>query len=110
MNVERRDTARVPVQLEVMLSPDTHGYQLFRTRDISLDGVFVETSAPPAKAASVDLAIKLPIDGRTKVHRVSATVVRVTPQGIALAFDEIDTDAYAALLELVFARQPKGGF
>jgi aspartate oxidase len=110
MKVERRDTNRVSVELEVMLSPDTHGYQLSRTRDISLDGAFVETKSKPPKNATVELALKLSTNGKTRVHRVTANVVRSTANGIALAFDDVDTDAYAALLELVFANHPKSEF
>lgn len=110
MKNERRDTARVPIELEVMLNPDTQGYQLFRTRDVSLEGVFVEPAAKLVKNATVQLAIKLTSDGRTQVHRVRARVVRVTPHGAGLAFDDVDTGTYAALLELVFAQLPKGGF
>ena len=110
MKNERRDTARVPIELEVMLNPDTQGYQLFRTRDVSLEGVFVEPASRLAKNSTVNLAIKLTSDGRTRVHRVSARVVRVTPHGAGLAFDDIDSEVYAALLELVFAQLPKGSF
>jgi hypothetical protein len=146
MKNERRDTARVPIELEVMLNPDTQGYQLFRTRDVSLEGVFVElaggasmprsprldpigeSAAAPSgergsrldpvagapsrlvKNGKVTLAIKLTSDGRSHVHRVSARVVRVTPHGAGLAFDDVDSGTYAALLELVFAQLPKGSF
>ena len=110
MKVERRDTNRVLIELEVMLNPDTQGYQLFRTRDISLDGVFVETQLKAQKKAMVDLALKLSTDGKSQVHRVTASVVRTTPTGIAFVFDEVDTEAYAALLELVFANHPKSEF
>jgi hypothetical protein len=107
---ERRDTARVPIRLDVMLNPDTHGFQLFHTRDISLDGVFVETSARFAKKAVADLAIKLSAGNASRVYRLRATVARVTPDGVAFVFDDLDSDTYEALLQLVFAQQPKGAF
>ncbi len=107
---ERRDTARVPMRLDVMLNPTTHGFQLFHTRDISLDGVFVETTARFAKKAQVDLAIKLGTAGASRVHRVRATVARVTPEGVAFVFDDLDGETYESLLALVFAQQPKGAF
>lgn len=110
MRNERRDTARVPIELEVMLKPDSQGYQRFRTRDVSLEGVFVEPATRLARNATAELAIKLTSDGHTHVHRVKARVVRVTPHGAGLAFDDVDSRTYAALLELVFAQLPKAGF
>ena len=109
MRPERRDTPRIAVTLEVMLRHDRFGFQPFRTRDISLDGVFVETGQLPiAQNSTVDLAIKLPTDGAQKVHRFHAQTVHVSRDGVGLSFDQVNSDGYAALLDLVFSRQPRG--
>ncbi|BAU50413.1 hypothetical protein SVA_3879 [Sulfurifustis variabilis] len=109
MKTERRDTPRIPIALEAVLNFNTQNYQQSVTRDISLDGCFVETAAqPPAKKGPMELAIKLPTEGTQKFHRFQAQVVRITPTGAALLFDKVDTDAYAALLDLVFSRQGRG--
>lgn len=109
MKTERRDTPRIPIALEAILNFSNQNYQQSVTRDISLDGCFVETPVhPPARKGPLELAIKLPTEGTPKYHRFQAQVVRVTPTGAALVFDKVDTDAYAALLDLVFSRQGRG--
>lgn len=109
MKTERRDTPRIPIALEAILNFNNQNYQQSVTRDISLDGCFIETAAqPPARKGPMELAIKLPTEGTQKYHRFQAQVVRITPTGAGLLFDKVDTDAYAALLDLVFSRQGRG--
>lgn len=106
MNSERRDTPRIPIALEAMLRIDRH-FLRFRTRDISLDGVFIETGPIRfPRRRSVELALKIPAGGRpARLHRFSARLARVTPHGAGLVFDEVGSEAYAALMDLVFSRQ-----
>jgi hypothetical protein len=109
MKTERRDTPRIPITLEAILSFNNINYQSSITRDISLDGVFVETRRlPPIDNVATELAIKIPTDGRDKYHRFHAQIVRHTGHGVGCSFDMVDTDAYAALLDLVFSRQRRG--
>lgn len=109
MKSERRDTPRIPITLDAILNFNNHSYQSSITRDISLDGVFIETKdTKVAKKGQMELAIKLPTEGKNKFHRFHAQVVRVSDKGAGLLFDKVDTDAYAALLDLVFSRQGKG--
>jgi hypothetical protein len=111
MKTERRDTLRVPIALDAMLKFNQQGFQLYQTRDISLDGVFVETGPVRLpKKSPLELALKIPADGQNKIHRFRAQVKRLTPHGAGLVFDRADTDAYAALLHLVFSSQPKGRY
>lgn len=105
---ERRDTPRIPIALEAVLNFNTQSYRHSLTRDISLDGAFVETGEVLAKKGSVELAIQLPTEGKQKYHRFQAQVVRVTDGGAGILFDKVDTEAYAALLDLVFSRQGRG--
>jgi len=110
MKPERRDTPRIPIALETILQYQDQNYRRSVTRDISLDGAFVETHSPAAltRKDQLDVAIKLPIDGESHYHRFHARVVRVTETGAALAFDKTETEAYEALLDLVFSRQGRG--
>jgi len=108
MKTERRDTPRFPAALEAIINFNSQDYRPTRTRDISLDGVFVEDNKHSiSEDDHVDLAIRLPSNGQTKFHRFQAKAVRTTGYGAGFAFDEVDTDAYTALLEYVFARQGK---
>lgn len=109
MKSERRDTPRIPITLDAILDYNNQNYQHSITRDISLDGVFVESKETRLpKRGALELAIKLPADGMSKYHRFHAQVVRVTNNGAGLLFDRVDTDSYAALLDLVFSRQGRG--
>jgi hypothetical protein len=109
MKSERRDTPRIPITLDTILNYNNQNYQHSITRDISLDGAFIETKgSKPPKKGLMELAIKLPTDGAPKYHRFHAQIVRTTDNGAALLFDRVDTDSYAALLDLVFSRQGRG--
>lgn len=109
MKNERRDTQRIPITLDTILNYNNQHFQHASTRDISLDGAFVESkSGSLTKKGTMELAIKLPGEGAAKYHRFHAQVVRVANNGAGLLFDRVDTDAYAALLDLVFSRQGRG--
>ena len=109
MKTERRDTPRIPIALEAVLQFQDQNYRRSVTRDISLDGAFVETrDIDLTRKDQLDLSIRLPTDGEAHYHRFHAHVVRVTETGAALAFDKTETAAYEALLDLVFSRQGRG--
>lgn len=85
---DNRAIHRIPVRLAV--SQRGRSAPLGRTRDISLEGVFLETSAPFGVGAVVPLSLDLtaggpPLEGR-------AEVVRVTPDGMGLRFIDLDRD------------------
>ncbi|HEY8553733.1 MAG TPA: PilZ domain-containing protein [Burkholderiales bacterium] len=106
MKSERRDTPRIPIALEAILDYNRQDPQPSVTRDISLDGVFVETrTGKVPRKKTLDLAIKLPGEDGARYHRFHARVVRVTDRGAGLVFDRVETDSYAALLDLIFSRQ-----
>lgn len=109
MKNERRDTPRVPIALDTIVNYNSRNYRHSTTRDISLDGAFVELkSGDLPKKGMVDLAIKIPAEGITKYHRFQAQIVRATRNGAGVLFDRVDTDSYAALLDFVFSRQTRG--
>lgn len=105
MKSERRDTPRIPITLDAIVHYNNRTYR-HATRDISLDGAFVRMDGrrPPRRGA-MELAIRLPDEGQFRYHRFRAQVVRATRHGWGLVFDRTDTDAYAALLDLVFSRR-----
>ena len=105
---ERRDTPRIPITLDAVLHYNNQSFRHSLTRDISLDGAFIETPVGLSKKGNVELAIQLPTEGKQQYHRFQAQVVRVADGGAGLVFDKVDTDAYAALLDLVFSRQGRG--
>jgi c-di-GMP-binding flagellar brake protein YcgR len=109
MKTERRDTQRIPIALDTILQYQDKNYRRSNTRDISLDGAFIETSSDRFnKKQRVQVAIRLPNGSESRFHRFEAQVVRVTDKGAGVTFDKIDSDSYAALLDLVFSRQGRG--
>jgi hypothetical protein len=108
---ERRDTPRSRLTVEAMVRGADDRFHTCRTRDISLDGVFIEAHGETLpKQDKFELAMKLPEAGGHKVYRFLAHVARVTRDGAAVTFDVVDTDAYAALMNLVFSQSPRGSF
>jgi hypothetical protein len=108
MKSERRDTPRVPIALEAMLLYQDKNRRSL-TRDISLDGAFIEADDGAFKnGGRVELSIRLTNGEEPRYHRFDAQIVRVTEHGAGVAFDKIETDSYAALLDLLFSRQGRG--
>ena len=103
---EHRDTPRIPIALEAIVGTWKNSHPRTVTRDVSLDGVFLETPRVPRHKAKLHLAIKLPGENRSKYPHSHSQVVRSTAKGAALVFDRVGADAYEALLGLVFARAP----
>ena len=60
-------------------------------RDISLNGAFIETKEfTLAKGAEVELVLRIRREGRLTHCRLPAKVIRVTPEGAALMFVDLD--------------------
>jgi len=68
---------------------------------LSRDGTFAKLR----KNTSVELALRLRANGRTKVHLFEAQVSTVGRDGAALIFSNADIDAYSALLHLTLNHQ-----
>ena len=108
---ERRDTPRVPIALDAMVKLGDRPYQMFQTRDLSLDGAFVETG--PHRVGSkerLQVALKISVGGAPQIYRFDARVTRIAPQGVGMVFDHVNTESYAALLDFVFSAQPRGSY
>ncbi len=88
--VERRLDLRRVTDVKVFAND---GVQLkkCRLRDISVSGAFIETKEfPLAKGAEVELVLRVRREGRLTHFRLPAKVIRVTPDGAALAFVDLD--------------------
>ena len=88
--VERRLDPRRVTDVKVF-AHDGVELRKCRLRDISLNGAFVETrDFPLAKGAEVELVLRIRREGRLTHCRLPAKVIRVTPEGAALAFIDLD--------------------
>ncbi len=110
-STERRDTQRVSLTLDAMVKMSDRPFQVFRTRDLSLDGAFVETGPHRlTRQDTLEVALKIPVSGAPQIYRFEARITRVAPAGVGMVFDHVNTESYAALMDLVFAAQPKGSY
>jgi hypothetical protein len=78
-------------------------FQTFRTRDLSLEGAFIEIKPHrPGQQERIEIALKMSVNGVPNVYRFDAHVTRVAPGGVGMSFDRVNRESYAALLECVF--------
>lgn len=89
---ENRAIHRIPVRLVV--SHRGRSAPLGVTRDLSLQGAFIETHHPLEAGTVVPLAIELAPSSTVEVR---GEVVRVTPEGMGLRFADLGREAGRAL-------------
>jgi hypothetical protein len=107
----RRDTARLPMSLNVMLKGSEGRFIPVKTRDISQDGAFLLTGPTNLDVGDVfELALTLTYAGLERTHQLDGRVVRRAPGGVAVTFEDPDSETYEALLHLVFSHQTAGAY
>lgn len=100
---ERRLGPRRQLTLEVMLEHSRLGLRRYQTRDVSLDGVFIEASDIPLRRNTlVDLVLRIPADGKTRHHRVRAKLAPLKNRGARFIFHKLDERTYTALVDLLY--------
>jgi hypothetical protein len=108
--MERRWHVRAPIELDVALYYDGLGMLRCRTRDVSLEGMFINTGAIALPHhVPIDIVIPGGEDGApgAQMHRLPAYVVRVASEGVGAMFRNVDIRAYRALERLVRAGVPE---
>ena len=102
MQTDRRETPRVQLERDVVINANKSEPQFCAIRDISPEGVFVETAGRPLiSTGKVQIAISLPVGNSQKLYHLPAKVMRVTEEGAGLRFDELGVDSYGAILGLM---------
>ena len=97
---------RRQLALEVMLDHHRLGLQRCQTRDVSLEGVSVETdNLALRRNAIVDLVLRIPADGKTRHYRIQAKAANVRGRGARFIFRTLDEKAYAALVDLLYPNE-----
>ena len=107
MQSERRWSSRKPLILNVALYYDRIGLLPCQTRDISTEGMFIQTR-------HVTLAEGIAVDavltglGRTPAHHLHlpARIVRVHRDGVGLRFNNFDIDTYQFLRMVLDTTEP----
>lgn len=102
---DRRLGPRRFAGVKVMVTHPSLGLVKCRLRDISLEGAFIESSdLALRKGMMVDLVLKVRGSRGNSHCRVPAKVLRLTAQGTALGFGELEERTYQTLFEIVYAR------
>jgi len=102
---ERRDTPRIPYSLEAVIKSGGGDLRPCKTRDISLNGVFVLIRGTgPYPTGPVELMVKMPSSRTRPMKRFHAQIVHAGADGFGLLFDHTSTEGYVPLINLVFAK------
>ena len=88
--MEKRWSLRKSIQLDVVLHHDTVGAIKCKTRDISLEGMFIEIdnqALPIEDPVYLDFILQ---NDDNKLHHIRAKVVRTTGNGMGVMFREFN--------------------
>lgn len=104
MPIERRCSPRKPVAMEVRLHHPSAGEVIAITRNISIEGMFVETDTT-ALSDDTELEVSFVTFGATgpQQHRVSAYIVHRNAAGIGLMLRHVAYSNFHALRFLLEA-------
>lgn len=105
--MEHRISTRKAVSVQVALYCDRVGMLRCETRNISLEGMFVETG-------NISIPMYVPVeavfitnhDDKIHTHRLQAHVVRSESDGVGLMFQEVDMASFRFLRELMYFEPP----
>jgi hypothetical protein len=98
MSIEHRWSERKPIAMEVHLYHPSAGEVMARTRDVSLEGMFVETNATDLPV-NTELEVAFTTFGKNgpEQHRVSAYVVHRNEAGVGLMLRHVEYSNFHAL-------------
>lgn len=102
MSVEKRWSERKPIRMSVMLHYEPLGSVEGKTRDISLEGMFVEIPDPALPLhAEVEVSFVTHEANATHHHRVPAYVVHSNERGVGLMIRHVDYQNFHALRDML---------
>lgn len=102
MAIERRQSMREPATFDATLSYPPLGLLRSKVRDISLDGMFVETGPIALHANTpVEVTVRLQKGNPREAYRLRALVVRVARDGAGLMFGDFDDATFRAVRDLL---------
>jgi len=102
--MEKRWAARRPVHVSVDLQYKDVEVVDCQTRDISLNGAFVEVKQlQPTVNANIDLVFRLGDPGHYTKYKVPGKVARLTGDGIGVTFGETNISSFRSLRQLLNA-------
>lgn len=101
---ERRGNVRVESNLDVALYYNSLVLLSCRARDISPDGVFVDTGGQSLpQNAKIDVRFDVNMDGHYQQHQLQAEVMHIEDQGVGLKFEHTDYSSFVSVVNMVAA-------
>jgi len=104
MAIEHRWSERKPIEIEVALHCSPIGTIVGKTRDISLEGMFVATNGVELPVNSeLEVSFTIPGEPEEKEHRLPAYVVHGNGEGVGLMLRHTDYSDFHALRHMLSA-------
>ncbi|WP_297528603.1 PilZ domain-containing protein [Thiohalobacter sp.] len=104
MAIEHRWSERKPIEMEVALHYDPVGTIHGRTRDVSLEGMFVRTQGVELPVnAELEVIFVTRKNGKPREHHLPAYVVHGNSTGVGLMLRHIDYGDFYALRHMLSA-------
>jgi len=98
----RRTKLRVDFQTQIVVNvSDSPIHMDADSRNLSLKGIFVETTADVPVDTRCQVQVFLAGTTEPRPLSMNGTVVRKEPSGIGIAFDSMDLDSYTELKNIV---------
>ena len=97
---DRRNFSRVDFRVSALLQGDGVAFK-GEVKDVSLHGLYLETTEVLPVGTPVELTIYLSAAADPVVINVSGVVARLVPGGIGCAFEKIDADSFAHLRSII---------
>lgn len=94
----QRRAERFGAAQPVRFYTDATGWVTGRACDISEEGIFIRTTQPPQTRTPLDIVLQRTPGGRW--FKLTGEVVRSQPDGIAVAFTDVDRDTKSTLYRL----------
>ncbi len=104
MGKDKRFAVRKAICVDIIVNHELDYTGLWKTRNLSLNGAFVDMpgqNLPPQ--AEVKAILALTDQDNPEHHHVDARVVRTERDGVALMFRDYDNRTYAALARLLYS-------
>jgi hypothetical protein len=98
---ERRGNVRVESDLDAALYYNSLALLSCRVRDISPDGVFIDTGGQSLpQNARIDVRFDVNTGGRDRHHPLQAEVMHVGDRGVGLKFEHTDYPAFVSVVSM----------
>jgi hypothetical protein len=98
---ERRTSVRKAFGQEVVINHEK-GLRFCKIKNISIGGAFLDIGwGALTRHVPLELSLRIKDDGKIESLKLPAQVARVTTDGIAVSFGQLDADARRAISEFV---------